>query len=159
MTLRFEDALAHGGTLVYTCVGTSMLPMLRQKRDLFVLKPPTGRLQKYDVALYRDRSGKYILHRVIEAGEADYVFRGDNNYTGERGITDAQIIGVLTAFVRDGREIPVTDKRYRLYVRLWCGLFPLRAALVWFAALPGKLKRRWKRVHEQRSRAKNRKDI
>ena len=159
MSVRFEDALARGGKLVYTCVGTSMLPMLRQKRDLIVLKPPTGRLQKYDVALYRDGSGKYILHRVIEAGEADYVFRGDNNRTGESGIREDQIIGVLTAFIRDGREIQVTDMRYRLYVHLWCSLFPLRAALVWCAAMPGRVKRRWKRVHERRSRAKNRKDI
>ena len=30
-----------------------MLPMLRQNRDLVVIAPPQGRLQKYDVALYR----------------------------------------------------------------------------------------------------------
>ena len=159
MSVRFEDELSRRGILVYTCVGTSMLPMLRQKRDLVVLKPPAGQLRKYDVALYRDGNGKYILHRVIKAGASGYVLRGDNNRTGESGIRDDQIIGVLTAFVRDGREIQVTDVRYRLYVRLWCGLFPLRAALLWCAAMPDRLKRRWKRFHERRSRDKNRKNI
>lgn len=159
MSVRFEDVLARGGTLVYTCVGTSMLPMLRQKRDLVVLKPPTGRLRKYDVALYRDGNGKYILHRVIEAGPAGYVFRGDNNRTGESGIQEDQVIGVLTAFIRDGREIPVTDGRYRLYVRLWCGLFPLRTALARCAALPGRLKGRWRRSYERRNGEKHRNNI
>ena len=32
----------------------------------------------------------------------------------------------MTAFVRDGRVIPVTDLRYRLYVRVRCASYPLR---------------------------------
>ena len=154
MTLRFEDALARDGKLVYTCVGTSMLPMLRQKRDLLIIEEKVGRLKKYDVPLYRRDSGQYVLHRIVKVCADSYVLCGDNQWRREYGVTDEQIIGVLTAFVRDGQEIPVTEKRYRLYVCLWCGLFWLRAAVLWCRAIPGRLKKRWRRTREQQSRGK-----
>ena len=52
-TTTFEEILSQDGKLVYKVKGVSMLPMLRQNRDLVVIAPPQGRLQKYDVALYR----------------------------------------------------------------------------------------------------------
>lgn len=60
----------------------------------------------------------------------------------EIGITDRHIIGVLTAVIRDGQKLPVTDQRYRLYVHLWCDLFYLRAAVLWCRDLPGRIKRK-----------------
>lgn len=132
--------MADSGRLVYTCVGSSMLPMLRQRRDLLIIERAQGRLKKYEVPLYRRNSGQVVLHRVIKVRKEDYVLCGDHQYRREFGVTDGQIIGVLTAFVRDGKEISVSDIRYRLYVRLWCGLFWLRAAILWCLALPDKLR-------------------
>ena len=124
-TLSFEEILARDGKLVYKTRGVSMLPMLRQNRDLVVIVPPSGKLKRYDAALYK-RGGQYILHRVIDVRKDGYVFRGDNTVTPETGITDADIVGVLRAFIRDGKMIPVTDLKYRLYVRFWHGTFPVR---------------------------------
>ncbi len=135
----FEEVLAKEGRLVYSNVGTSMLPLIRQGRDLMVIRKPSGRLRKYDVPLYRRDNGQYVLHRVLKVREEDYVICGDNCIRLETGITDRQILGVLTAVVRDGKELPVTDWRYRLYVLLWCGLFPLRVFLL-------KGIRAWKRM-------------
>ena len=104
-----------------------MRPLIRQGRDLLVIKKPTGRLKKYDVPLYRRDSGQYVLHRILRVRENDYVICGDNRWHIETGITDQNIIGVLTAIIRDGKKLPVTDWRYRLYAHLWCDLFPLRA--------------------------------
>lgn len=144
MSARFEDVLARDGRLVYTTTGGSMLPMLREKRDLIVVERPRGRLNKYDVALFRGEGGKCILHRVIRVEPDGYVLRGDNNRASERGIREEQILGVLTAFVRDGREIAVTDERYRLYVRLWCALYHPRMALRALRAMAGRALRRWR---------------
>ncbi len=155
MSVRFEDVVARSGRLVYTCVGTSMLPMLRQRRDLLVIERLSGALKRYDVPLYKRDSGQYVLHRVLKVCPSGYVLCGDNQWRREYDVREDQIVGVLTAFIRGGREIPVTDKRYRLYVHLWCGLFPVRAALVWCAAMPGRLKRRWRRAHGRRSRGKS----
>ena len=126
----FEEILEKDGRLIYSNVGDSMLPLIRQGRDLMVIERHCGRLKKYDVPLYRRDSGQYVLHRVVKVRENDYVLCGDNRWQRETGVTDRQILGVLTAVIRDGKEIAVTDRRYRLYVFLWCGLFPLRAFLL-----------------------------
>ena len=126
----FEEILAKEGRLIYTNVGDSMLPLIRQNRDLVVIERPAGRLRKFDVPLYRRDSGQYVLHRVLKVRENDYVLCGDNRCSRETGITDRHVLGVLTAVIRDRKELSVNDWRYRLYVRLWCGLFPLRVFLL-----------------------------
>ena len=127
--MRFEDVIGRKGKLVYTNVGDSMLPFIRQDRDLVIIERPQGRLKKYDVAFYKRDSGAYILHRVVKVTGNGYVIRGDNRYENEYDITDRHIIGVLTAIVRDGKEIPVTSPSYRLRVRMRYALYPLRSFL------------------------------
>ena len=126
----FEEQLAKNGKLIYTNQGDSMLPLIKQDRDLLIIEPVHGRLKKYDVPLYRRDSGQYVLHRILKVREDDYVICGDNRWVREYGIQDRHIIGVLTAVVRNGKEIAVTDWKYRLYVHLWCDLFPIRAFIV-----------------------------
>ena len=126
----FEEELQRSGRLIYTNVGDSMMPMLREHRDLIVITPVKGRLHRYDVPLYRRDTGQYVLHRVLRVRQNDYVLCGDNRWQRETGITDRHILGILTAFIRDGKEIPVTDPRYRLYVHLWCDCFWVRAAIL-----------------------------
>ena len=150
----FEEELALHGRFVFTGSGRSMLPLIREERDLVLIeRRPTDesgqplRLRKYDVALYR-RGDRYILHRVLRVLPEGYVICGDHNWQREYDVGDGQIIGVMTAFVRDGVEIPVTDRRYLRYVRLWCDLFPVRAAVLFAAALPGRVLRRLRRIAE-----------
>jgi hypothetical protein len=76
------------------------------------------------------------MHRILKVREHDYILCGDNRWQRETGVQDDWILGVLTAVIRDGKEIPVTDWRYRLYVHLWCDLFYIRGGILW---LKGKL--------------------
>ena len=123
----YEEYLAEHGELTYTNVGVSMLPMLKQGRDLFTLRETTEeRCKKYDVVLYRAKNGRYVLHRVVEVREEDYVILGDNCLNKEYGITDADILAVLTRFVRKGKEYSVTDKAYLRYARFWYAIYPVR---------------------------------
>lgn len=138
----FEEILARDGQLVYTNVGDSMLPLIRQGRDLLVIKPKTGRLKKYDIPLYRRDSGQYVLHRILKVRPDDYVICGDNRWSREYGITDRHVVGVLTAIIRDGKEIPMTDWRLRAYAHLWCDLFPLRAGILRCVSVMKRLRRR-----------------
>lgn len=129
--LTFEEVLQRHKMLIYTNVGVSMMPLLRQGKDLMEirLKPP-GRCKKYDVVLYK-RGGRYILHRILHVREKDYVIVGDHNFHREYGITDEDILGVLTGVIRDGRRIDVErDWLYLLYVHLWCDFYPLRAGIL-----------------------------
>lgn len=126
----FEEEIERSGKIIYTNVGDSMMPLIKQGRDVLVISKPNGRLKRYDVPLYKRDSGQYVLHRILEVRENDYVICGDNRWKKEYGITDRHIIGVLTGMIRDGREIPVTDRKYRLYVHLWCDFFPVRAWVI-----------------------------
>ena len=67
---------------------------------------------------------------MLKVRKHDYVICGDNRWSKEYGITDRHIIGVLTAVIRNGKEISVNDRKYRIYVHLWCDLFPIRAIIV-----------------------------
>lgn len=140
----FEQVLNEKGVLIYTNVGDSMLPFIRQNRDLIIIKKYQGRLKKYDVPLYKRDSGQYVLHRVLKVRRNDYVLCGDNRCNKEYGISDKHIIGVLTAVKRNGRTINVTDRKYRIYVHLWCDFFPIRAAIIRLRTLIKKIKKRIK---------------
>lgn len=127
----YEEALAASGKIYRPNDGVSMMPLLRQHRDIMVIsKRPEGRLKKYDAPLYLRPNGRYVLHRIVKVREEDYVIIGDNCIHREYGITDSDIIGVLTAVVRDGKEISVEDWRYKVYVHLWCDVLPLRIFLL-----------------------------
>ena len=126
----FEEQLAQNGKLIYTNKGDSMMPLIKQDRDLLIIEPAIGRLKKYDVPLYKRDSGQYVLHRILKVREDDYVICGDNRWVKEYGIQDRHIIGVLTAVVRDSKEISVNNWKYKLYVHLWCDMFPIRAFIV-----------------------------
>ena len=127
-----EDFLNKTGYLAYTVRGFSMMPLLRQKKDIVMLRRKgEERCGKYDVVLYRspDRS-HFILHRVLKVRPDDYVIAGDNNAFLEYGITDDQILGVMTSIRRNGKDITMDNTLYRLYVHLWCDCYPVRMAIL-----------------------------
>ena len=112
------ENLAAGKSIRFSPRGISMLPMLAQGRDTVTLSAPEGALRKYDIPLYRRDNGAYVLHRVVAVGET-YTCIGDNQFALEKGIRPDQIIGVVTAFSRKGKEYAVTHRGYRLYCVLW----------------------------------------
>jgi len=156
MEKTFEDIIAEQGLLVYTNTGISMMPLLRQHRDLLVIKPkPEGRLKRLDVPIYKRDNGKYIVHRIIWVRKNDYLICGDNQWYPERGITDRHIIGVLDSVIRDGKTIPLRETeehphvswKYKLYVHIWCDFYLLRAPIV---LVVGKIQRMIWRIKYKR---------
>ena len=102
--MTYEEYLDRYPRLVRTNVGVSMLPLLRQGRDLFIVeKRGPGRLRAGDVVLYRRPPDKYVLHRIVKVRAEDYVILGDNCVGREYGVTDGDILGVMTGFVRSGK--------------------------------------------------------
>ena len=120
-----EEQLAAGQNVRFSPRGTSMLPMLRQGLDSVVLSPVPARLKKYDLPLYRRENGQFVLHRVVKVGKT-YTCIGDNQYLLESGLSHGQMIAVVTAFVRDGREHSVEEWGYRAYCRIWHYSRPVR---------------------------------
>ena len=126
----YEAELKEKGIIIHTNKGTSMMPLLREDRDVMIIERPNGRLKKYDVPLYKRPNGQYVLHRILKVRENDYVICGDHCVIKEYGITDDQIIGVLTGVIRDGKQISVTDRGYRFYTHLWCDFLYIRVSIL-----------------------------
>lgn len=126
----YERELELHGKIIQRNHGSSMMPMLRQNRDVMIIERVSGRLKKYDCPLYKRADGKYVLHRILKVRKNDYVIAGDHCTKKEYGITDADIIGVLTGFIRDGKVITTDNKLYKLYYHLWCDLFYVRVAII-----------------------------
>ena len=125
--MTYEEYLEQYGIMTYRNIGTSMLPLLKQGRDLFTVEKKTQeRCKKYDVVLYRRPPAEYILHRVIEVKEDSYVILGDNCEKKEYGIRDEDILGVMTGFVHKGKTHSCSELSYRLYSKFWVGTYPVR---------------------------------
>lgn len=139
-TPNFEELLQRDGYLVYKTRGVSMRPLFRENRDLVTIRPVTGRLQKYDVPLYRRRDGGYVLHRIIGEQNGCYIIRGDNTFVKETVKPD-RIVGVLTEFKRKQKHHTVTESGYRVYARVWNGIYPVRFVLHKVRRFGGKIKR------------------
>lgn len=129
----FEEELKEKGVLVYTNVGTSMRPLIRQGKDVMIIKSFDNccKLKKMDVPLYKRENGQYVLHRIIKVTKDGYVIRGDNTYSNEYGVTDSQILGVLSGVIRNGKEISVNSLGYRVYSYFWLYTYYIRKVVVW----------------------------
>lgn len=146
--MRFEEQLANRGYIVYTNDGISMMPFLRQHRDIIEIhKKEIGRYKKYDIVLYK-RNDNYILHRILKVLPDGYIIAGDHNLYVETDISDDMILGVLTRVIRNGREIDVNNSiLYRCYVHFWCAFSFIRRAFIheafgvryFFRVLKGKI--------------------
>lgn len=113
--------------ILITVTGTSMNPMLKNKRDKVVL---TGcdkfNLKKGDIPLYRRINGEYVLHRIVKVNENSYDLCGDNQCEIEKGVPKTAVIAVVKAFERNGKMYGCNDIRYRLYWHLWILSMPFR---------------------------------
>lgn len=108
--------------------GTSMRPLLRQGRDIVVIKRPQFPLKAGDVPLYKVKSRKeLVLHRILKVNhDGSYIIRGDNCYAKEH-VAESQIVGVMKAFYREGKYFDCEKSRkYKIYIVLNGVSYPMR---------------------------------
>ena len=125
-----EEAVQRGNFVIHPH-GVSMWPMVRNGVDSLVINPVEGRLKKYDIPLYKDNRGRYVVHRIIKVTEEGYVICGDGLYEIEYDITDKNIIGVVTGYFRKEKYCSCDDKNYLRYVHFWVDNFYLRKPIIW----------------------------
>ena len=121
-----EQELRNNGFVLMHTVGISMRPMLHERREQNLIRPPQGLPRANDVVLYRRQNGQYVLHRIIRSRGGVLYIRGDNCYLCEKVPAD-RIIGVLRGFYRKDRYIDCEKALlYRGYVWLWRLVYPIR---------------------------------
>ncbi len=129
----FEEILSREGKIVYTNSGISMMPLLRPHRDIIVIEPKqSNRLKIMDCPVFKRDDGTYVLHRVMWVCKTSYIICGDNQWYPERGVTDQQIIGVLTTINRNGKQLKMNSLSMRLYSFFVWITFPVRACVLFF---------------------------
>jgi hypothetical protein len=134
--------LSNGGKATLTVTGSSMMPMLRNRRDTVVLVP-SGNEKKGDVVLFQRTSGSYVLHRIIKTTEAGYICCGDNQAEQEP-IEKEQLVAVMEGFTRKGKYYDRNAAGYRLYQTVWVELFFLRRYYIWIRRRLAPIRRRLK---------------
>lgn len=138
--LNLEQLLADGMIVRIHPIGYSMYPMFVPGRDEALLEQTSAELcRKNDVVLYRRRNGMLVLHRICRITPEGIYTVGDNQSVTEGPLAADQIIGVLTAFIRNGKEYSIRQPFYRFLSALWLFLLPVRPLCFRFTAALRKL--------------------
>ena len=116
MISSYEEAIEKYGFYIATPIGTSMMPLLRERIDTVQLVAPNN-IQKHDVVLYMRNDKTLVLHRIIRINKDEFTMCGDNQCILEKHVKRSQIIAVMEGFYRGEEYFPITNKKYQKYVR------------------------------------------
>lgn len=123
-----SEMIESNGTVKMLVSGYSMQPMIYHARDTVTLCKARLPLKKYEIPLFRQEDGKFVMHRVVRINkDGTYRCRGDNSRNIEDNIRDDQVIAVVKSFNRKGKEIVIGKSAgYWLYTRVWPFLYPFK---------------------------------
>ncbi|NWJ52257.1 MAG: signal peptidase I [Bacteroidetes bacterium] len=91
---------------IYSMVGNSMNPTLLEPMIL-----ETIRVDRYylgDVIVFKNKSEKAVVHRIIKLTQTGFITRGDNNLIDDEPIIYDDIVGKVVAAFRG-------EKRYKVH--------------------------------------------
>lgn len=140
-----KEMLAENKEIKMTVTGSSMFPLLRDRRDSVLLVRPE-RLQKYDIVLFIRTNGEAVLHRIIKITAKGLIMLGDNQYEKEGPIAPEQVIAVAKGFFRGEQYFSCKTAWYVLYTHLWGRAGVLRRFLRPFVLWCGRRLRPVKRM-------------
>ncbi|MCD7904657.1 MAG: hypothetical protein LUG24_03600 [Clostridiales bacterium] len=124
-----EECVENGTDVNFTIRGFSMYPLLYSLRDSVVLtRADKGNLKKFDIPLHVRPDGSYVLHRIVRVNKEknSYDIVGDAQKDIERGVSADTVIAVVKGFDRKGHKFDADNTLYKIYVRLWHILMPVR---------------------------------
>lgn len=125
-----KEILDTVGTYTGLTSGTSMRPLIHHQKDNIIVVKNKGRLKKYDVPVYLNEKGQYVMHRVVRVCDDHYIIVGDNLLEKEY-VTDDMICGVLVGFYKNGKHYVDCEKSvlYKIYSHIWVALLPVRPVM------------------------------
>ena len=124
----FEEVLDKDGELIFTNVGYSMYPLIRQREDILTIVK-TDTFKKGDILLYKSEIDHYVLHRVLKIKKDKIILAGDYNYWKDKPITKDKVLGKLISIKKkDGQVIDLSkDKKARKF--FYTNFFYIKAFL------------------------------
>lgn len=151
------EYIAQGHSTTLRARGNSMRPFVENDRDEAILVSAKS-YRVGDVVLAEISKGHYVLHRIdritlngkplnteCSAPEAEIVLRGDGNVRGTEHCRMADVRGLCSHFVRNGKKWDLrTSRLWKIYSWYWTHtLFARRYQLALYRLLfLGELPRR-----------------
>ena len=118
--VSYRKIMEENDFFIATPVGTSMLPMIRERIDTVKLVKVDRKLKKGDVILYERANKTYVLHRIIgikkQKGHEKYILCGDNQVILEKYVEENQITAVMEGYYRGESYIDCDNNEYKRYV-------------------------------------------
>ena len=113
---KFEDVLDKDGELIFTNVGYSMYPLIKEREDILRIVK-TDDYKKGDIVLYKSEIDHYVLHRILKIRKDKIILAGDHNYWKDKPITRDMVLGkLLTITKKNGEVIDLSkDKKARKF--------------------------------------------
>ena len=109
-----RDTLLEGSTVRVSVKGQSMLPFFRSGSTITLRPIKEGDIRKYNVVM-ADAGNSFVVHRIIEVGEAFVTLLGDGNYLGTERVTRDKIYGVVDC-----------SALHIFFAKIWLWMRPVR---------------------------------
>ncbi len=117
--VAYEELLQRDGKVITHVVGSSMLPLLHNRESIVIVEAADRvRPQRGDVVLYKT-GDTYVLHRVLQEKDDEFLIRGDNTWYLEH-VPKKAVLATLTGFYRypEGQLMSKDDVVYHMYQSL-----------------------------------------
>jgi signal peptidase I len=87
-------------------LGFSMDPFIKNKNYITISPLSPDRPQLGDiVAFIQQRTGKLVVHRVVESKKNQYLIKGDNTSAPDGLVPKGNILGYVTKIDKDGKTV------------------------------------------------------
>ncbi|MCR5452889.1 MAG: S26 family signal peptidase [Lachnospiraceae bacterium] len=109
--------------------GSSMYPLIVEGRDsvlIVPLSPERKDVRVNDILLFRREGSILVLHRVVKKNKQGVYFVGDNQKETEGPIKYEFLLGKVEKINRNGHMINVNNIIYKVMMRIWLFLRPVR---------------------------------
>ena len=117
--------LDSGAVISLIVTGASMLPFLRDGRDIVLLQK-TEQPKKGQILFFRRRNNAFVLHRIRKIlPDGNFLVNGDAQTWCEI-VVPQQVVAIVIGITRNGRTHSVNSIILRLRDALWYPTRPLR---------------------------------
>ena len=128
--IKIEEVLSEQKSVQIYPQGYSMYPLFIPGKDQAVISPLGNKhIRRGDVLLYRRKTGKLVLHRVVKVKGSKLFFVGDNQTDIEGPLSITQVYGYMSAFYKGKIKYSVKNPLYILSWQTWLILLPVRKPL------------------------------
>ena len=119
----FQSAVAfinEGKQVQIPAKGNSMLPFIREGKDVIILKKLNKHsIKKGNIVLALQKNERYVVHRIEKVDGDNVTLRGDGNIYAREKCTSQDILAEITAIKRGDKTINKKSIFWFCGKRLW----------------------------------------